>query len=378
MKSIFWPVLFQKKLGARHTIARVRNPEYSKQFNFMKSELGISLLINPDFTAALEISRMIQFPSAMHIESFAGGLIDLSEVKITDGSPIANMDVSHISSKYKNRLLICAVSRSSEVYIPNGDFVVKPGDEIYITSNHKYLGSIVRSINPSKRIKNVKKVMIIGGSRIAFYLTNLLRAQGKNIIIIEKDYSKCEELSEKLKGASIICADANEYDILREEGIENMDAVVTLSNLDEMNLLLSIFAASLNVPKNITKINNLRLKSLVPDSATDSIINPADTARDIITNYIRAKKHADSGEMKTLYRLIGGKIEAAEFVVDERTKNIGKTLGNINFKKDVLLASIIRKNKFIIPGGSDIIETGDRIVVVSKGRIIEKVNDIFE
>ena len=367
-----------RKLGARHTIARVRNPEYSKQINFMRNELGISMLINPDFTAALEISRMIQFPSAMNIESFADGHIDLSEVKITESSPIADMKITGISSKYKNRILICAVSRGNEVYIPNGDFSVKAGDTIYITSSHKYLGSIVKDINPSKKISSVKNVMIIGGSRIAYYLSNLLVSQGKNVTLVEKDYSKCEDLSEKLNNVSVICADANEYEILKEERIGDMDAVVTLTNFDELNVLVSMFAASLNVPKNITKINNQNLSALVYDISNDSTINPADTAIDTITHYIRAKKYAGFGEMKTLYKLVGGKIEAAEFVVDTKTENVGKRLNEIRFKNDVLLASIIRKNKFIIPGGNDSIELADRIIVVSKGRIVEKINDIFD
>lgn len=367
-----------RRMGAKHTIARVRNPEYTKQINFMRNELGISMMINPDFTAALEISRMIQFPSAMNIESFADGFMDLSEVKISSESPVAGMTVGHISSKYKNRILICAVARNTEVFIPNGDFIVDAGDTIYITSSHKYLGAIVKDLNPIKRVKTIKNVMIIGGSRIAFYLSNLLSTQGKNVIVVEKEYERCDALSEKLKSATVICADANEYEVLREEGIDNMDAVVTLTNFDELNVMTSMFAASMGVPKNITKINNRNLAAMIYNITTDSTIYPDDIAIDAITHYIRAKKYAGRGEMKTLYKLVNGKIEAAEFIVDTKTRNLGKTLNEINFKKNVLLASIMRKNKFIIPGGNDTIENGDRIVVVSKGRIVEKINDIFD
>ncbi len=174
------------RMGTKHTIARVRNPEYIKQINFMRSELGISLLINPDFSAALEIMRMIQFPSAMNVESFADGRVDLAEVKISSTSPIANSKVGNISSKFKNGMIICAVARGNDVYIPNGDFEIREKDKIYITGHHKYLSSIINQLNPAKKFDNIKNIMIIGGSRIAFYLAGMLEGQSKNVILVER------------------------------------------------------------------------------------------------------------------------------------------------------------------------------------------------
>ncbi len=367
-----------RNLGARHTIARVRNPEYIKQINFMRNELGISMLINPDFFAALEISRIIQFPSAMNVESFANGLVDIAEVKISPASPYAGTKIGNIAPKFKNKMLICAVSRGDEVYIPNGDFIVQSGDKIYITGSHKHLATVAKAINPDKKFAAIKDIMIVGGSRIAFYLANLLENQGKNIVLIEKDEKKCEELSELLNSTTVICGDANEYDFLREEGIENMDAVVTLTNYDELNIMVTAFAENCNVPKNITKINNPNLSILLEKISTDSVVNVTDIATDNITHYIRAKKHVSSGEMKTLYKFVGGKVEAIEFVADAKTKHLGEPLNEINFKRDILIASISRKSKLIFPTGNDVIEPGDRIVVVSKRRNIEKVNDIFD
>lgn len=365
------------RLGTKHTIARVRNPEYIKQINFMRSELGISVLINPDFNVALEIMRMIQFPSAMNVETFADGLIDIAEVKIGPGSPYAENSVGTVSSKFKNRMLICAVSRENEVYIPNGDFKIKAYDKIYITGNHKYLANIVNSFNPDKKLAAIKNIMIIGGSRIAFYLAGMLENQGKNVLLIEKDMKTCEDLSELLDKTTVICGDANDYDFMREEGIENMDAVVTLTNYDELNILLTAFSESCDVPKNITKINNPNLSILFDRFSSDSYINVTDVASDTITHYIRAKKHVSSGEMKRLYKLVGGKVEATEFVVDSRTKNLNKPLNDIRFKPNVLIASLSRKGKIIFPKGDDTIETDDRIIIVSKERKIEKINDIF-
>lgn len=370
--------LIARRMGAKHTIARVRNPEYIKQINFMRSELGISLLINPDFNAALEIMRMIQFPSAMNVETFADGLVDIAEVKISSLSPFANCSLGTISSKFKNRMLICAVARGKEVFIPNGDFVINENDKIYITGSHKYLSSIVNQFNPSKKFDYIKDIMIIGGSRIAFYLAGMLENQGRNVILIENDLAKCGELSDLLDKTTVICGDANDYEFLKEEGIENVDAVVTLTNNDEFNIMLTVFAESCGVPKNITKINNPNLSILLDKFSSDSYINITDVASNAIIHYIRSKKHVSSGEMKSLYKLVGGKVEAAEFVVEQKTKNLNKPLSNISFKHDVLIASITRKNKIIFPNGNDTIEIGDRIIIVSKDRKIVKLNDIFD
>ena len=370
--------MMAKKLGARHTVARVRNPEYFRQINFMRSELGISMLLNPDFNAALEIQRIIQFPSAMQIDTFADGLVDLAEVKILPGSSFANKTIGDISSRFKKKMLICAVARGEEVYIPNGDFVLREHDKIYVTGSHKYLSSVVKEFNQGKKFANIKDIMIVGGSRIAFYLAAMLEKHGKNVTIVEKDREKCHELSELLDDTTVVCGDANEYDFLKSEGIEKMDAVITLTNSDELNIMVTAFAEIYNVPKNITKIDNDNLSIILNRFSSDSVINVTGIAGDSITHYVRAKKYATSGEMKTLYKLVDGKVEAAEFLVDHKTKNLNKHLNDIDFKKNILVASIGRKGKIIFPTGSDTIQEGDRIVVISKGRKIEKVNDIFD
>ncbi len=369
--------IIAKKLGAKHTVARVRNPEYIKQINFMRTELGISMLFNPDFSAALEISRILQFPSAIHVESFADGLIDLAEVKIPQDCVFAEKTVWDISSHFKKKMLICAVSRDDNVYIPNGSFTVKAGDKIYVTGSHRYLASIVKEFSPNKKVASVKDILIIGGSRIAFYLAGMLENQ-RNVVLVENDEKKCEMLSELLSDTTVVCGDANEYDFLKEVGIEKMDAVITLTNSDELNILATVFAETCNVPKNITKIDNSNLSIVLKKVSSDSVIDVTSIACDSITHYVRAKKYAASGEMKTLYKLVDGKVEAAEFVVDSKMKNLNIPLSDISFKKDVLIASISRKGKLIFPKGDDVILDGDRIVVVSKERRIEKINDIFD
>lgn len=364
------------KMGAKYTIARVRNPEYSKQIGFMRDELGITMMINPDFAGALEINRIIQFPSAMNIETFSHGRIDMAEIILREDSSLCNMKISDISTKFKNNILVCAVCRGDEVYIPNGDFVVKKNDRIHITGSHKYLGKITRQLS-NKPVHSIKDIMIIGGSRIAVYLANLLTSLGKNVVIVEKNREKCKLLCELTPDATIINGDANDHDILIEDGICRVDSVVTLTDADETNFLISMYAESLGVPKNITKINNTNLEKLLDKLGKDSHINISDITCNSIIQYVRAKMSVNSAYMKTLYKLVDGRIEAAEFIAGDYVTFLNKPLASINTKNNVLIAAVCRKNKIIFPGGSDAIMKDDLVIVVSKDCKIYNLNDIL-
>lgn len=368
--------LIARKMGAKNTIARVRNPEYSRQMNFMRDELGISMMINPDFAAALEIYRILKFPSAMNIETFSNGRIDMAEIKIQQGNSLCNMKISDIASKFRNKMLVCAVCRDDEVYIPNGDFVIQEGDSIHITGSHKGLVKTAKDIS-SKKKNIIKDVMIIGGSRIAIYLANLLATLGMNVIILEKNRDKCKKLYDLCPNSTIVNGDANDHDILLEDGIERVDAVVTLTNTDETNFLVSMYSKSLGVTKNITKINNPNLAKMLDRLGQDSHINVSEIACDTITQYARAKKSVNSSYMKTLYKLVDGKIEAIEFAAGEYVTFLGRPLSTIKLKNNILVAAVNRKNKIIFPGGTDTIEKGDMVIVVSKGQKLYNLNDIL-
>lgn len=368
--------LIGRKMGAKNTIARVRNPEYATQINFMRDELGVSMMINPDFSAALEILKILQFPSAINVESFSHGRIDMAGIKISGESPLSNEKISSLSSKYKNKFLVCAVSRGEEVFIPNGDFVIHDGDTIHITGSHNELGKLAKEFS-GKKAKVAKKVMIIGGSRIAIYLSNLLISSGKDVVVVESDSKKCDKLFEHCPKATVINGDVNDYSLLLEEGIENMDAVVTLTDSDETNFLVSMYSKSINVPKNITQVNSQNLAKMLANIGMDSYINVPEIACDTITQYVRAKKSVSSSNMKTLYKLVDGKIEASEFVAGNDTKFIGKPLSALNLKNNVLIAAVNRKNKIFFPRGNDTIELGDRVIVVSKELIIYSLNDVL-
>ncbi|MGN0521859.1 MAG: Trk system potassium transporter TrkA, partial [Eubacterium sp.] len=355
--------LISGKMGAKNTIARVRDPEYLRQMNFMRDELGISMMINPDYAAALEIFRILQFPSAMNIETFSNGRIDMAEIKIDSQSPLNDTKISDISSKYRSKMLICAVCRDDEVFIPNGDFVIRQNDSIHITGSHKGLGKIVRELS-GKKSANIKNVMLIGGSRISFYLANILSSIGKNVIVIEKNKDKCKKMCEHCPQAAILCGDANDHDFLAEIGIERMDAVITLTDTDETNFLVSMYSKSLGVVKNVTKINNPNLAKMLDRLGQDSHVNISEITCDTITQYVRAKMSINSSYMKTLYKLVDGKIEAIEFMADDYVTFIDKPLSSINLKKNILIAAINRRNKIIFPGGDDVIKKGDMVVVV--------------
>lgn len=369
--------LMAKKLGVKHTIARVRNPEYNAQFEFMRNELGISMMINPDFTAALEIGRIIQFPEANNIETFANGVIDMAEYKITGDSDLCESSIGSISSKLTNNMLICAVERNDDVYIPNGDFILKAGDRIHVTGAHKELAKIGKSLINSKK-KTIKNIMIVGCSRVGIYLSDMLVNLGKNVVIIEKNIEKCEILFDMVPDATILNGDANDYDFLMEEGIENMDAVITLTDTDEINFLVSFYAQRIGVAKTVTKINNTRLDKLLDDLGLDSQINVKDLSVSTITQYVRAKENISSSYMKTLYKLVDGKVEATEFLAGDYVTFLGTPLSKIKIKKNVLIAAINRNNEIIFPSGNDSIQSNDLVVVVSKDRRLKSLNDILQ
>lgn len=367
--------LIGRQMGAKNTIARVRDPEYLSQTNFMRDELGISMMINPDYAAALEIYRILQFPSASNVESFSNGRIDMAGIKITASSPIANKKISDIPSRFINNFIICAVCRGDDVFIPNGDFVITPGDIIHITGSHKDLGKIAKEL--SARSASVKSIMLIGGSRISIYLCNLLEASGKDVIVVEKDKTKCDKIYEHCPKATVINGDAGDYSLLSEEGIDKVDAVVTLTDTDEINCLVSMYSESIGVSKNITKINNQNISKMLTKMGMDSYVNLSEITGDIITQYVRAKSSVNSANMKTLYKLVDGKIEAIEFVAGKTSKLLDKPISSIRLKENILIAAIQHKNKTIFPTGSDVIKENDRVIIVSKNKKIYTLDDVL-
>ncbi|MBR6385066.1 MAG: Trk system potassium transporter TrkA [Ruminococcus sp.] len=369
--------LIAKKMKARHCIARVRSPEFDKQLVFMREELGISMMVNPDYNAANEIAKVLRYPEAINIESFAKGRVDLAEIRITSGSILENIALSQLSRRLRLDVLICAVQRGDEIIIPNGNFVLHAGDKIHMTASHSALVKFFKSISAAYREKRVKSAVLIGGGRVGYHLAKQLIEMGVKIKIIEIDRKRCEELSERLKKGSIICGDGTNHDLLKEEHVYDYDAVVTLTGIDEENILLSLLAKNNGVEKVVTKVNRMTLMQLSDTLNLDSIISPKSITVSQILQYVRAKQNSQGNNITTLYRLVNDKLEAIEFVVREHKDYVDVPLKKLKIGNGILIASIVRGNELIVPKGDDCIKVNDSVVVVTTKKGFDDLKEIF-
>lgn len=367
--------VFARKLGAQHTIARVRNPEYYNQLRLMQDELGLSMAINPELEAATEISRILRFPAAVNIETFAQGNIEIIEFKIREGSPLIGMTLVNMRKKYGDGILVCAVRRGEEVYIPNGDFVFKEGDSAHITAKPSVVNEFFKSIGVFKG--KVKNALIVGGGRISYYLVRLLDEIGIKAKIIEKDEIKCLQLSEQLPKTIIINGDGLEQELLNEEGIDDTDAFIALTGNDEENIILSMYANQRKVDKIITKINRQSLIDIVNDINIESVVSPKSVTADSILRYVRAMQNSFMSNIETLHQVVHGKVEALEFCITADTEIVGIPLKDMELKKNILVACIFRKGKVIIPGGMDELKCGDRVLIITTNKQFNDIKDIL-
>ena len=368
--------LVAKKLGAKQTITRLRNPEYGKQVQLMRNELGITLSLNPDLDTAREIFRIMRFPSAIQVETFANGKVDLVEIKLDKKSALVNKSLFEIANKYQVKLLVCAVKRGNEVFIPKGDFILQEGDKVYITAEPKELTKAFKKFSIFK--EKVKSALILGGSRITYYLANMLIDNGTSVKIIDKDPNVCKFLCDAIPKALVVNIDGTNHQSMMEEGLENMDAVITLTGMDETNIIISSFAQSINCDKVITKVNNTNYDLILNNIGLDSVVSPKSIFANHIIRYVRGMENHRGSEFKTLYRLVGSKVEALEFVIPKATEYTSIPLKDLKIKDNHLLACIIRNNKVIIPGGLTTLEPLDSVVIVTTNTTIKDVSDILE
>lgn len=370
--------LIAKKMGARHCIARVRSPEFDKQLVFMRDELGISMMINPDYIAANEIAKVLRYPEAINIESFAKGRVDLAEIRITSGSILENITLSQLSRRLRLDVLICAVQRGDELFIPDGTSVLKAGDKIHMTASHSAMVKFFKSISAAYREKRVKSAVLIGGGRVAYHLAQQLIEMGIKVKIIEVDPQRSEELSDRLNKVSICCADGTDHDVLREERVYDADAVVSLTGIDEENILLSLLAKNNGVDKVVTKVNRMTFLQLTDTLSLDSIISPKSIMVGQILQYVRAKKNSAGNNVTTLYRLVNDRLEAVEFVIRDKKDYVDVPLKKLKLRKGILIASIVRGNELIIPKGDDCLKVNDSVVVVTTNTGFKDLSDIFD
>lgn len=352
------------KTGAKKTIARVRNAEYSDQLLFMQNKLGIDLLINPEFETALEIARIIDFPSATKIETFAKGRIDLAEIIVTEDSPLHNLALKDLKQTINESILICAVKRGDEVIIPAGNFVIKAGDRLHFTASRHTLPSAFKSLGLQK--KKIKSVLVVGGSRTSYYLVKTLLKAGKFVKLIEINEENATRLEAVLDGASVICGDGTDTALLTEEGLADFDAAVALTNIDEENIILSLYAANQNVSKTVCKINRDALAKMTAEMLKDcSVVCPKTNTASIILRYVRAVENASNDSIKTLYKILDGEAEAAEFIAAEDSLIVGKPLRELKLKPGNIIACVSSGRKVIIPDGNTVINPGDSVIVIT-------------
>ncbi|MBQ6211726.1 MAG: Trk system potassium transporter TrkA [Ruminococcus sp.] len=370
--------LIAKKMGARHCIARVRSPEFDKQLVFMREELGISMMVNPDYIAANEIAKVLRYPEAINIESFAKGRVDLAEIRITSGSILDGVALSQLTRRLRLDVLICAVQRGEELTIPNGNFVLRAGDKIHMTASHSNMVKFFKSISAAYREKRVKRAVLIGGGRVAYHLAQQLIEMGVKVKIIEIDRERCLELSERLDKVDISCADGTDHDILEEERVYDADAVVTLTGIDEENILLSLLAKNNGVDKVVTKVNRMSLMQLSDTLDLDSIISPKTITVSQILQYVRAKQNSQGNNVTTLYRLVNDRLEAIEFVVRDKREYVDVPLKKLNLRNGILIASIARGNELIIPKGDDCLKVNDSVVVITTNKGMHDLSNIFD
>lgn len=369
--------LIAKKLGAKKTISRVRDPEYYGQIDLIREDLGLSMIINPERMAADEIFRVLVFSSASKVEVFAKGRIELVEYVIPENSVLCGLNLAQIYNKTKIQLLISAVQRGNETFIPSGLFTLQAGDRVSVVSTHKDLEKFFRITGSYK--EKIKTVMIVGGGKIAFYLAKQLTDLGMRVKIIDNDMERCTEIVENLDKVTVIHGDGADHDLLLEEGLADADAFVALTGTDEVNIIMALYAKNNSHAKSVAKINRESYVELTSKLGLDSVISPKYITTNNIISYVRSLDNDTSNNIEALYHIVGDKVEAIEFKVSERIPDlVGVPLKSLTLKDNILICAIIRKRTVIIPSGNDTIEEGDSVVVVTKDYHFSDIKDILE
>lgn len=365
-----------KRMGAKDTVCRIRNPEYNdNSLNFMRKELDISMAINPELLAASELFNILKLPSAAKIETFSIRNFELIELKLKPGTLLDGMKLMDLRSKFKAKFLVCAVQRGEEAYIPDGNFVLKSGDKIGLTAAPTEIAKLLKEMGVLQ--KQAKNIMIFGGSRTAYYLARMLTLAGNSVTIIERDKKLCDELCESIPKAVVINGDGAKQELLLEEGLQSVDAFVSLTGMDEENLLLASFAQSQNVPKVIAKVNREELIPLAEHWGLECIVSPKELIADKLVQYARALENSVGSSVETLYKLMDGKVEVLEFKVKSDFPKLKIAFKDLKTKPNTLVAGIARDRKIIIPSGEDMLLADDKVVVLAANQRINKLSDIL-
>lgn len=368
--------LFAKKVRELKTIARVRNPIYMNEIEFLKKELDLSMIINPEKTAAYEIASILRFPSAIQVENFAKGKVELLTVEIPEGSILDKMRIMDISSKLGCDVLVCIVERNEEVFIPSGEVALRIGDKISVVAAPTKASEFFRKVGIiTNRVKNV---MIVGGGKITHYLATDLLKRGIEVKIIEKNAEICEKLSIELPKATIINADGTDHEVLKEEGLLYSEAFLPLTDMDEQNVILALVAKSISKAKVVTKINKIPMEGIMGRLKLGSVIHPKFITADYILQYVRALQNSMGSNVETLYKIADNRVEALAFTVKSSCRVINQKISELKLIDNLLIGCIIRGSQTIIPRGHDVIRPGDIVIIVTTNVGLDDISDILK
>ena len=368
--------LIAKKLGAQHTVARIRNPEYFDESNLLKREVGLDMIINPEYAAAQEIGRILRVPSAFSVESFARGRVEMIGLYVKESDSLVGTSLQEFNRNRSGTVLVCTVIRKGEVFVPDGRYTFQVGDKIYVIGGQKELDQFYRELNlPSRPIRSIS---VLGGSRVATYLGWAMDKLGVRMKLVEQDAEKCLLLADKLPNALVIHGDGTDQHLLEVEGVLESDAFVALTNRDEENLLMALSAQRKGVRKVIAKMSRLNYIELMRDAGVDSIISPKDITASQITAYVRSLANSRGSAVEHLYKLLDGAMEAVMFTATTSTRFLNTQLKDLNLKKGLLVAAIVRQNRTIIPDGNAKILDGDKVIVMAKSLFLQDLNDILQ
>lgn len=369
--------LIAKRLGAKYSIARIRDPEYNESLTLLQRELGIDMTINPERATALEISRLLRFPFANNIESFAKGQVEMVEFRAHEEDAMVGWPLKDLNTRFPGmpRVLYAAIERDGEVIIPNGDISIQPDDRVHVAADMVTITNYFRFLG--KNSLRIRDVMLLGGGRISYYLAKMIVPMGIHVSMIEIDGQKATELSEALPHVNVILGDGTDQELLEQEGVREMDAFIALSNRDEENLMTALYAARAGVPKVIVKNNHVTYTDIISAMGLDSIVSPRSITCATILRYVRARVNGSGTKMEKLYRLVGGKAEAMEFISRESDPYIGIPLKNLTMRRNTRIVVIVRGGKVIVPFGNDHIEANDRVVVMACESGISDLNEVI-
>lgn len=365
------------QMGARHTVARIRNPEYNEgNLEFLRGRLGLSMVINPERTVARRLFNVLKLPAAAQVETFSGRHVEMVELKLKQDSALDGVKLSELRKKFPYKFLICAVQRDDEVTVPDGGFVLRSGDKIGITAPPSEVVKLLRGLNILQ--KQSRSVMILGAGTTSYYLSKLLLSEGFSVKIVEKDADRCRIIAENLPEAVVIHGDGAQRELLLEEGLPRMDAFVTLTGMDEENILVSYFAASCKVPKVIAKINRDEFSPVAEQLGLETLVSPLKTVSNVIVRYARALESSRDSSVESLYRIFDGKAEVLEFTVGDDCELMNIPLKELKLKSNTLIGGIIRGSTSIIPSGNDVVCAGDKVIVLTAGHRVNALSEIVQ